>query len=172
VRIGNAARVLNDLEEGRTDLALLNLIEPRDDLHARPLHRDRIVAFVPGDHRLAGRDTIRLAELAEAPLILREEGSATRALLLKALESARIEPEVALELGSRESVREAVLAGLGVGTVFARELVADARLVALPIEDADLSAEVSLACLAERRELGAVQAFFRLAARDSAKEMG
>ena len=60
-------------------------------------------------------------------------------------------------------MREAVLAGLGVGVVFARELVPDARLRPLAITGADLCATVSLVCLGERRELRAVAAFFAVA---------
>jgi aminoethylphosphonate catabolism LysR family transcriptional regulator len=163
VRIGNASRVLTDLREARTDLAVLNLIGPASDLHSEVLGRDRIVAFLPADHPRAARGRIALAALAELPLILREPGSATRALLLGALERAGVTPRIALELGSREAVRGAVLAGLGVGAVFEKELVSDPRLRSLAIEDADLSAAVSLACLPERRRLRAVQAFFALA---------
>ena len=163
VRIGNATRVLADLREARTDLAVLNLTPPAGELHSQALYRDRIVAFVPAAHPFAARTRLDLAELAAAPLILREPGSATRALLLAALERAGLSPRVALELGSREAVREAVLAGLGVGAVFARELVPDPRLCALAIAGTDLAATVSLACLPERRELRAVQAFFALA---------
>ena len=162
VRIGNAARVLADLREARTDLAVLNLIEPDAELHAQTLYRDRIVAVLPADHPRAGR-RIELTELAELPLVLREPGSATRALLLQALDRAGIAPRIALELGSREAVREAVLAGLGVGVVFERELVPDPRLRSVALEGADLSAAVSLACLPERRRLRVVQAFFALA---------
>ncbi len=164
VRIGNAARVLADLREVRTDLAVLNLVEAQDELHSQPLYRDRITAFVPAAHAWAGRAAITLDELAGEPLILREPGSATRALLLEALERAGLNARIALELGSREAVREAVLAGLGVGTVFERELVPDVRLRPLVIEGAGLGASVSLACLPERRGLRAVQAFFALAA--------
>jgi aminoethylphosphonate catabolism LysR family transcriptional regulator len=163
VRIGNATRVRDDLEAGQTDVALLNLVERTADLHSRPLHRDRIVALVPRRHRLAEHPTIRLDALAAAPLILREAGSATRALVLGALEAAGLAPRIALELGSREAVREAVLAGLGIGTVFVRELVPHGGLLALEVEGTDLVAEVSIACLPERRELGTVRAFFRIA---------
>ena len=166
VRIGNAARVLADLRETRTDLAVLNLIEPDAELHAQTLYRDRIVAVLPADHPRAGR-RIELTELAELPLVLREPGSATRALLLQALDRAGIAPRIALELGSREAVREAVLAGLGVGVVFERELVPDPRLRSVALEGADLSAAVSLACLPERRRLRVVQAFFALARKPS-----
>jgi LysR family transcriptional regulator, low CO2-responsive transcriptional regulator len=164
VRIGNATRVLADLREARTDLAVLNLTLPAGELHSRALYRDRITAFVPAEHPWAPRGRLELADLAAAPLILREPGSATRALLLAALDRAGLAPRIALELGSREAVREAVLAGLGVGTVFERELVSDPRLRPLPIDGADLAATVSLACLPERRELRAVQAFFALVA--------
>jgi DNA-binding transcriptional LysR family regulator len=82
VRIGNAARVLTDLREARTDLAVLNLIEPDAELHAQALYRDRIVAFLPADHPSAGRRRLDLDDLAVLPLVLREPGSATRALLL------------------------------------------------------------------------------------------
>jgi len=163
VRIGNAARVLADLREARTDLAVLNLIEPDAALYSEALYEDRIVAFVTRQHPLARRRRIALAELAAVPLILREPGSATRALLLQALARAGLAPNVALELGSREAVREAVLAGLGLGTVFAKELVLDPRLRSIDLEGSGLSAAVSLACLPERRELRAVQAFFALA---------
>ena len=92
VRIGNATRVLSDLREARTDLAVLNLTLPSADLHSQALFRDRIVAFVPTAHPSAGRPALALAELAASPLILREPGSATRALLLAAFEQAGLAP--------------------------------------------------------------------------------
>jgi aminoethylphosphonate catabolism LysR family transcriptional regulator len=163
VRIGNAARVLADLREARTDLAVLNLIEPDTALHSQTLSEDRIVAFVARGHAFARRRRLGLAGLAAAPLILREPGSATRLLLLRALQRAGLEPTAALELGSREAVREAVLAGLGVGTVFEKELVPDPRLRRIALAGSGLQATVSLACLPERHELRAVQAFFAMA---------
>lgn len=163
MRLGNATRVLADLREGRTDVAVLNLTEHDDDLHTQPVVHDRLVAFVSDTHAWAGRDQIGLVELGSAPLILREAGSATRAVLLDALRAAELAPRVVLELGSREAVRQAVLAGLGVGTVFAQELVPDQRLRTLEIAGADLGAPVSLVCLAERRELRVVTAFFEIA---------
>ena len=164
VRMGNATRVLADLEEGRTDLAILNLVQPASGLHRQLLHQDRIVAFVPKSHAWAKRRRLSLIELADAPLVLREPGSATRALLTDAFAAAELTPRVALEFGSREAVREAVLAGLGVGAVFASELVAHADLHILSIQGAELTAHVSLACLAERRELRVVRAFSAVAA--------
>lgn len=163
MRLGNATRALADLREGHTDVAVLNLIEQGNDLFSRPLLRDRLVMLVKAGHEWAERTAVDFDELSAAPLILREPGSATRALLADAFAAADLVPRVALELGSREAVREAVLAGLGIGVVFARELVPDPRLQSLAIRGGDLGATVSLVCLAERRELRAVAAFFDVA---------
>ena len=163
MRLGNATRALADLREGHTDVAVLNLVEQGNDLFSRPLLRDRLVMLVKAGHEWAERTAVDLDELSAAPLILREPGSATRALLADAFAAADLVPRVALELGSREAVREAVLAGLGIGVVFARELVPDPRLQSLAIRGGDLGATVSLVCLAERRELRAVAAFFDVA---------
>lgn len=163
VRMGNASRVLADLEEGRTDVAVLNLMEASPELHVQELAHDRIVAFVPRGHPWAERPAVTLADLAQGPLVLREPGSATRAMLLAAMQRAGLTPKVSLELSSREAVREAVLAGLGIGTVFTRELAPDPRLIALPIADAELSTANSLACLIDRRQLRTVEAFFGVA---------
>ena len=163
MRLGNATRALADLREGHTDVAVLNLIEQGNDLFSRPLLRDRLVTLVKAGHEWAERTAVDLDELSAAPLILREPGSATRALLADAFAAADLVPRVALELSSREAVREAVLAGLGIGVVFARELVPDPRLQSLAIRGGDLGATVSLVCLAERRELRAVAAFFDVA---------
>ena len=163
MRLGNATRALADLREGHTDVAVLNLIEQGNDLFSRPLLRDRLVTLVKAGHEWAERTAVDLDELSAAPLILREPGSATRALIADAFAAADLVPRVALELGSREAVREAVLAGLGIGVVFARELVPDPRLQSLAIRGGDLGATVSLVCLAERRELRAVAAFFDVA---------
>ncbi|MFC3230723.1 hypothetical protein ACFOGJ_25980 [Marinibaculum pumilum] len=92
----------------------------------------------------------------------REEGSVTRALFLQAAAVAELEPHVAASLGSREMVKEAAAADLGI--VFDGEIGADARLVTLSLvgEDA-VSAEVFLTCREDLAGLGADGALVRLA---------
>jgi aminoethylphosphonate catabolism LysR family transcriptional regulator len=162
-RMGNTARVLRDLEEGRTDLAVLMLERPDARLAAIPLREDRLVALVSREHPWAGRRRVSLEELDGQPMLFREQGSATRALLSAALERAGITAEVVLELGSREALREAVAAGLGIGCIFEGEIGRDDRHRLLAIVRPELKATQYLACLPERRELRAVQAFLALA---------
>ena len=67
-----------------------------------------------------------------------------------------------LEIGSREGVREAVAAGLGIGIVSEGELGVDPRVHALRIRESGLEVTEYAACLAERRSVRVVAAFFDL----------
>ncbi len=96
-------------------------------------------------------------------MVMREEGSATRRILETALTAAGVQPEVMMEIGSREALREAVAAGLGVGIVSEAEMGRDDRLVAFGIADVELESWESVVCLKERRNVRTVQAFYDLA---------
>ena len=159
---GNSERVLQELLDRRCDIAVLPDIESDARIHARPFHRDRLVVFVPRDHPWAGRRSLRISELAGQRLVLREPGSTTRAVLDRALAEAGVTSGAALEIGSREAVREAVAAGLGIGAVFESEFGRDPRLHRLQIRDVDLHAVEYAACLQERRPVRVVRAFFDL----------
>ena len=69
-----------------------------------------------------------------------------------------------MEIESREAVREAVAAGLGVGVVAEAEFGNDQRLRALPFTDVVLENTEYLVCLEDRRQLRLVQAVLTLAA--------
>ncbi len=159
---GNSEFVLQELFARRSDIAVLPDI-PRDErLHALAFRRERLVVFVDRAHPWAARRGIRLAELADQRLVLREPGSTTRALFEAALRKHKISPAGTLEVGSREAVREAVAAGLGVGAVFESEFGYDDRLHPLALRDATLAATEYAACLRDRRETPVVTAFLAL----------
>ncbi len=68
-----------------------------------------------------------------------------------------------MEIESRESVREAVACGLGVGFVSRAELTPDPRIAVIAIAGARLEMHEYVICLSERRRLGVVRAFLDLA---------
>jgi len=82
------------------------------------LGQDRIVAVMKHDHALVNHESIRLDQLAEYPLIWRESGSGTRAVLEQAFVTTLGQrPAVHLCLGGVSAVLEAVRQGLGIGVV-------------------------------------------------------
>ena len=159
---GNTERVLEDLLRRRCDVAVIQDLAPDERLHAVPFRRDRLIAFVERGHPWTTRRSVKLAELAGQRMILREEGSNTRAVFERALKQAGVAFTETMEIGSREAVREAVAAGLGAGVVFESEFGRDDRLHPLTLRDVSLEAVEYAACLTDRRAVRTVRAFFEL----------
>lgn len=82
---------------------------------AQALVPNPLVVLACADHPLAAESDIALARLAEEPFIMREPGSGIRMIALRLFASQNLTPKIRLELGSDDAIREAVLAGLGVG---------------------------------------------------------
>ncbi|MGH6931138.1 MAG: LysR substrate-binding domain-containing protein, partial [Dongiaceae bacterium] len=160
--IGNSAELLRDLVEHRSDVAVLADVPEDARLHALLLRRDRLIAFVQRDHPWARRRSVKPRDFTEVRMVLREPGSTTRRVFEAAMARAGVAPADALEIGSREAVREAVAAGLGVGVVARSEFTADPRLAALAINGPGLDTCEYVVCLAERRELRLVRAFLEV----------
>jgi len=157
--IGNSEEVLHGLFEHRSDVAVVADVAGEPRLVTLPLRRDRLVAFVPRGHPWAKRRSARPAELAGQRLVLREPGSTTRHAFEAAMAQAGVAIGEILEIGSREGVREAVAAGLGVGIVSDFEFGNDPRLHPLDIDGLARGMTEYVACLADRQELRLVKAF-------------
>ena len=88
-----------------------------------PFLADTIVLVAAPSHPLAGR-RVSSKELEQTRLLLREDGSATRAMALSALARCGVDTDVAVGFGSNAAVRTAVLAGYGVAAL-SRAVVGD-----------------------------------------------
>ena len=130
------------------------------------LRSDPIVAFVGRSHPWAGRQSIELADLDNAPLVLREQGSVTRQMLEAEMARAGLRIRPAIEVEGREASLEAVAVGIGVGVVSAAELGADARVHALPILDCHWRMSETLVCLREQSSRRIVATFLDLVKED------
>jgi aminoethylphosphonate catabolism LysR family transcriptional regulator len=156
---GNSAELLERLESFSIDLAVVGERPSSEAFLAKRLRQDRLVAVAPKDWPLAGTSRLTLARLADGPLILREEGSVTRRLLLDELRNRGLRLGATIEIESREAAREAVAQGLGVAVMSEGELVPDPRLKTLGIADWQASMEEWLLCLKSRAELHLIRSF-------------
>src|SRR5690606_4078309 len=135
VSIGNSQAVVRDLLDYKTDVAVLAHIDPDERLVAIPYARPEVVVFVNRAHPLAKRGRLRIRDLDGQPMIVREPGSTTRRAVDAALQRAGVRPRIVMEIGSRESIREAVAKGIGIGTVSEAEFIPDPRVKALRVSD-------------------------------------
>jgi aminoethylphosphonate catabolism LysR family transcriptional regulator len=159
VRIGNSEEALREVREYESDVAVLAQFKQDTAIHSVPYSRHPVVLIVHRKHRLARRKSVPLRELAGERLILREPGSTTRKALEEALLAQRIKPRVALEIGSREAIREAVAKGLGISAVSEAEYIEHPDLRSLRIADAEVYTYAHVLCLQERRSARVVKAF-------------
>lgn len=162
IRVGNSAEVLADLERYVTDIAVLAGRHDDPALCAVHYARHAIILFAHHAHPLAARGSVRLEELEGQALLQREPGSTTRAVLDAALLAAGVVPRIAMEIGSREALREAVVRGIGLGAVSEAEFIADPRIRAIRLEGDPLYTETYLYCLAERRSSRLISSFFEV----------
>jgi LysR family transcriptional regulator, low CO2-responsive transcriptional regulator len=127
-----------------------------------PYLRQPLVVFAHVGHRLAARGAVRLADLEGEEFVVREVGSTTRRVFEQGLARAGVTIRVAMEIGSRESIREAVALGFGLGVVSAPAYIPDRRLVLLPIAEADLATHSHVICLRERQHSRLVAQFLQV----------
>lgn len=158
--LGNSEMVLQELVNYGCDVGVVARDTDDDRYYVQHYASYPVMAFVRRDHRLAALKTIELADLAKEKLLMRERGSTTRRALEDGFETVGATPRVAMEIGSREAIREAVIRGLGIGTVSESEYVPDAQLHPLPITGAPVTTHIYLCCLRERRRSRIIAAFF------------
>lgn len=163
LNMGNSEKVLSDVQEYKVDVAVLAKAEEDPRLFSAMLTRSRLVLFVPRTHPWARRNSVDLSEVSQQRMILREAASATRQIFQAALNEAGIVPQSVMQIESREAVREAVAADLGIGVVSEAEFDRDRRLKMLRIRGAKLEIAEHVVCLKARRRLRIVQAFLAMA---------
>ena len=162
--IGNTQTVQEALMNERCDVTIQAQLERDERLHVQELSSYDVIVFVSASHPFAKakRSEIRMSELDGAPVILRERGSSTRRIFEQATKKAGVRPDYVIETTSRETVKEAVAAGLGVGVISEAELRQDSRFWPLQVKDADMNYTEYVVCLERKKNLRLLSEFFRL----------
>jgi aminoethylphosphonate catabolism LysR family transcriptional regulator len=159
VTVGNSRDTVRDLLDYRTDVAVLAHVDPDPRLVAIPYRRHRVVVMCPAVHAFATRRSIRAHEMEGQRLIVREAGSTTRRAFDQTMREKDVRPRIVMEIGSRESIREAVAKGIGLGVVSEAEFIPDPRIRALTVTDAEIFTYAHVVHLRERQNARLVRAF-------------
>lgn len=128
LRVGNREDILRDLEYQVLDLIIMGR-PPREPLVLATAIGDHPHGLIaPPDHRLAGRAALQGADFAGETFIAREEGSGTRVLMRRYLDQLGdgvVFSEV--EMNSNESIKQSVMAGLGIAFISLHTVEAELR---------------------------------------------
>jgi LysR family transcriptional regulator, low CO2-responsive transcriptional regulator len=131
-------RGINDaLLQGEIDLAVMGQPLPADDIVAEPFAPHPSVIVAAPSHPLAGSRSLPASVLAGEPMILREEGSGTRSLLERFFAARGLTPRIAMTTSSNETIKQAVMAGMGIALISRHTIgleLALGMLTTLPVE--------------------------------------
>ncbi|WP_223513483.1 LysR family transcriptional regulator [Pseudomonas sp. GL-B-19] len=157
---GPDRQVIQWLEERRIDIGFVVLPEERFDTFA--LIEDQMVALLPADHALAGRDSLSLSDLCSDPFVLTEAGSSE--LVSRLFSTARLTPNIRYRCSQLISTLDTVGRGDALTVVAESSLPDDdnRRYVKKPLSPAVIR-QVGLAVLDQRQSSPATLAFVKLA---------
>lgn len=167
--IGNREEIIAGLVQLDLDVAIMGRPPAELDAETQILGDHPHVVIAPPEHRMIGR-RITPADLAKEPLLVREPGSGTRMLMERVFEEAGIaHPPVAMEIGSNETIKQAVMAGLGLSFISAHTVaaeVADGRLKVLEVQGLPVVRQWLVVRARDKRLLPAGRALLDFLARE------
>lgn len=172
--VENRERVRALLQEHRADVAIMG--QPPRGLALRriPFAPHRLSFVARPDHPLASKRRIPPAALTDERLLLREQGSGTRDNLERFLRAHGVKPLAADEMGSNETLKQAVMAGMGIAFLshhtFAME-VESGRLQRLDVLDTPVIREWNVLARADRPLTPALEALLEFLQSEGAAMM-
>ena len=134
--VHNREELLGELAANRTDLAVM--VRPPahlDTLNEAFAPHPYVVVAAPG-HPLAGRSEVSMDEVLRHPFVVREQGSDTWHSMQEAFGEHLGAMNVSMEIKSTETIKQAVMAGIGLGFLSAHTIgleLSTGSLVMLPV---------------------------------------
>jgi DNA-binding transcriptional LysR family regulator len=159
--VANTARIAQGVLDHDFDIGCVEGPVTHPAIESRPWRDDRLVVCARPDHALARKKRLRREDFAGERWVLRERGSATRALSERALAELP-EGRTVLELDQSEAIKQAVIAGLGIAClpeVAIEDAKTAGRLVVLPTPFLDLRRVLSVLLHRQRYRGAVLEAF-------------
>jgi DNA-binding transcriptional LysR family regulator len=157
---GSSSEIDKTLASGQNDVIIIADPRVSKKIQAFPFVREGLFLITPKEHPLARKESVSLSDIRPYPFITREEGSATRDVVLAAFSKMGIVPSVLMEAKSTEFIKEWVSRGKGVSILIKRAVGSeDAKSLALVPLREPLYLEVSVLVLKARRYDPSIQKF-------------
>jgi len=112
--VSNREAVVRALTDNTVDLAVMGRPPRGLDTEAAAFAKHPISVIAAPDHALAGRRRLPLEALAGETFIIRERGSGTRAAMEHVFAERGFKAGETLEMSSNETIKQAVMAGMGI----------------------------------------------------------
>jgi DNA-binding transcriptional LysR family regulator len=161
--VNNRNSVIEQLIANEVDLAVMGRSPQSLDTIAEPFAQNPHVIIAAPDHPLAGRRRVTVEAVAKETFIVREPGSGTRLAMQQFFDERQVPCRVGLEMASNETIKQAVMAGMGVSFLSRHTLdleLQTGRLAVLDVRGTPVIRHWHVAHLANKR-LSPTAAAFR-----------
>lgn len=135
--VNNREEIVHQLEENTTDLTVLLRPPENPDMVAEAFAPQPHVIIAARGHRLEGERQIPLQALAAEAFIARERGSDTRLAMEELSTESGVSFNVTMEIRSTETIKQAVIAGMGVSFLSAHTIGMELELGLLSVLDVE-----------------------------------
>lgn len=147
---GSSLEMTLSLLDFKNEIVIIAKAEAVPGIDFIPFSQEEVRVIVAPDHRLAGRRDIPLPELASEPFIMKDKGSGTRTLVDRLFTEAGCRPNILMEVGNTEFIKQLVQRGDGVSILIRESVAAELEsgaLQAIPLQGPPVYLDVSIAYL-------------------------
>ncbi|PXW95746.1 DNA-binding transcriptional LysR family regulator [Sphaerotilus hippei] len=129
----NRAELLKLLGNNEVDLAIMGRTPNEMAMRSEPFAAHPLVFIAPPGHPVGEFGHPPLSVLEPYPFIVREPASGTRAAMEKFFAERQFTPCIAMEMPSNETIKQAVMAGMGLGFVSLHTIALELQARALQL---------------------------------------
>lgn len=120
LRIDNRENILGMLARNEVDLVVMGRAPSTLNCEATPFATNPLGFVCAPDHPLSRRKRAQIEMLKDCGFVVREKGSGTRAAMERLFAQHEITPNVVMEMPSNETIKQAVMAGMGLSFISLR----------------------------------------------------
>ncbi len=150
---GSSMEMMQSLLHMKNELAIVASDTAPKFLNSIIFRKENILLVISPDHPLAQKETVTVEEISKVPLIMREEGSGTRKIVMEAFRSKGLTPTILYEASNLEFTKELLRRGEGASFIVepvVRNELKQGVLKEVQITDAELSMDAYIVFLNEK----------------------
>ncbi len=170
LNVYNRERIIEQLQSYAIDLGIMGLPPEGSNISGTPFAPNPLAIVAAPSHRLAQRSQVIPEELEKEAFIVREAGSGTRKAMDRYFADAGLAINPVMETDSNETIKQAVMAGIGIGMLSLHTVQLEqsaGRLVVLNVAGMPLRRQWFVVHSRERRLTPAAEEFHRYLLREA-----
>lgn len=159
---GSSLDIMQSLLNFQNEIALIANVDNNPRIHFTPFSQEELVLILAANHPLGGKQPVKIEDLAKEPLIMKETGSATRKIVNDLFAGKGLSPNILMETGNTEFIKQVVQRGEGVSFLVRSAVMTELnekKLIDRPIRGEKLCLTVNIAHIKGQELSRAAQAF-------------